>query len=872
MDFSCLQTLHFLFTPTGFVPDSAAQGADAGADLTAWTEQGGLPALYAFGLRGDPKGLTPSGAFLYRVAQAFFRKLTDLPELELVRQKAQVPLEPDAAEALLQAVPFVPGAEHVTGDWLAAIFQGLQQVFAREISAYKGTVSLYLTEQNQNLHIPERVFFHLVENREDKENYPFAFLATYATKTKNGTVAHVPLRHALTEYRNDRKKLLALLSCLNRAAEVSPLIARFMETGELFHPLRLTADEAYEFLRHVERIEAVGILCRIPNWWKRRASSVSVSVKLGEEAPSMLGFDSILSMRPSLTVDGIPLTKKEVQALLRQTEGLAMLKGRWVEVDHNRLQALLKQMDRYKGSLSLMEALRFQLGEGVISDEPVDVGPLITNGQWLAGLLRTLRQPRHLKRPAIPDSLHAQLRPYQEDGYAWLLQMDQLGFGACLADDMGLGKTVQVLAYLEQLRTTRPKARVLLVVPASLLSNWQKERVKFAPDMDCMVLHGQPTKTLAAELGQRGPFLTVTTYGMVARLPGLRDIAWDSIILDEAQAIKNPGTGQTRHIKELTGRMRIAMTGTPIENDLTNLWSLFDFLNKGLLGTSGSFKNFTKDLKDHPEQYTRLRTMVSPFLLRRLKTDKSLLPDLPEKLETVDYAELSKKQTVLYRKAVDDLARTLQNTEGMERRGLVLSAITRLKQICNHPDQYLGQKGFNPEESGKFALLRELCETIYEKRERVLVFTQYREITAQLATFLRQIFHADGYVLHGGTPVGQRGKLVDAFQGELYVPFLVLSVRAGGTGLNLTKANHVIHFDRWWNPAVEDQATDRSFRIGQQKNVMVHKLVSRGTIEEKINDMIASKRELAGKVIGEGETWITELNNDELLRLLRLDP
>ena len=208
----------------------------------------------------------------------------------------------------------------------------------------------------------------------------------------------------------------------------------------------------------------------------------------------------------------------------------------------------------------------------------------------------------------------------------------------------------------------------------------------------------------------------------------------------------------------------------------------------------------------------------------------------------------------------------------MERRGLVLSAITRLKQICNHPDQYLGQKGFNPEESGKFALLRELCETIYEKRERVLVFTQYREITAQLAAFLRQIFHADGYVLHGGTPVAQRGKLVDAFQGELYVPFLVLSVRAGGTGLNLTKANHVIHFDRWWNPAVEDQATDRSFRIGQQKNVMVHKLVSRGTIEEKINDMIASKRELAGKVIGEGETWITELNNDELLQLLRLDP
>ena len=359
---------------------------------------------------------------------------------------------------------------------------------------------------------------------------------------------------------------------------------------------------------------------------------------------------------------------------------------------------------------------------------------------------------------------------------------------------------------------------------------------------------------------------------MAAKLSCLKDEEWDCIILDEAQAIKNPLTKQTRALKGLKGAMRIAMTGTPIENDLSNLWSLFDFLNKGLLGTATGFKAFVKRLEEHPEGYQKLKAMIAPFMLRRLKTDKTIIADLPEKLESDEYVTLSKQQVVLYRKLIADMEEKIKESEGMERRGIVLSTITKLKQICNHPDQYLREESYRIKDSGKLEMLKEICETIYEKRERVLVFTQYKEIIPYLHATLAKIFHQEGYVLHGGTPVKKRSEIVAAFQQEAYVPYIVLSLKAAGTGLNLTAANHVIHFDRWWNPAVENQATDRAFRIGQKKNVIVHKLISKGTVEEKIDELIKSKVELSQQVIGDGkETWITEMNNEELMNLLRLD-
>lgn len=861
--------MKFIFTPEGFCPDiSALVSEEERKEAERWSVEGGCPALYRLGLKGRPEESSPSEEFLYQVSDTFFKQLTDLPELELARENARVMLTDEKAERLLWAVPFVIGAEYVTKKWLLGIFQRLQKIFSEEISHYDGTVEMYLTEKNQKLHVPERIFFHLVEN--DGDGFPFAFLATYATKGEDGKVRHVPLKYALTEYGQERDKLLTLLSCLNRAAEVSELIGGFMTSGELFHPLRLTAEEAYTFLRQIEEIENTGILCRIPNWWRKKSASVSMNVNLGEEKPSMLGFDALVSMRPKLVVDGMELTESDIRKLLAQTEGLALLKGKWIEVDHARLKRLLEEMDDHSGEITLMEALRLEMGTG--SDEKtIDVGPLITNGKWLSSLLSNLRKPGKIRKAAVPPTVHAALRPYQKDGYTWLNYMDKLGFGACLADDMGLGKTLQVLTYLEKLRKRERDARVLLIVPASLLGNWQKEAEKFVPAMELSVLHGGGAPALGKKAAAERTFLNITTYGMASRIKELKEINWTCIILDEAQAIKNPATKQTKEIKKLSGRMRIAMTGTPIENDLTNLWSLFDFLNKGLMGTSMEFHQFCKRLKDCPENYARLKSMVAPFMLRRVKTDKNIIADLPDKLETIDYAEMSKRQVVLYRKVVDDMEKRIRESDGIERRGIVLSTIMKLKQICNHPDQYLGQQTFSESDSGKFAMLREICETIYEKRERVLIFTQFREIIDGLAAFLREIFHADGYVLHGGTPVASRGKIVEAFQGESYVPFIVLSVKAGGTGLNLTKANHVIHFDRWWNPAVENQATDRAFRIGQTKNVMVHKLVCQKTIEEKIDMIIESKKELAENVIGSGgEKWITELGNDELMSLLRL--
>lgn len=849
----------FQFTREGFLIDQT--------DKTKHSDNERYQILYQMGLTETDNEVDSTERYLRLISTTFFQQLMDMPELEIARENIQITVSDENELTLLQAVPFAIGSQYIDKAWLQRQFDSLLTIFAAEISAYNGTVAMYFTEKNQQLHVPERVFFHLVENKDS--DYPFAFLATYATQDGEKKVQHMPLKYALTEYENQRDKLMTLLSCLNKAAEASPLIAGFMQSGELFHPLRLTDTEAYDFLKSVEAIENAGILCRIPNWWRKRMSALSVSIQLGEKKASMLGFDTLVSVQPKLMADGVELTREDIQKLLAQTEGLAFLKGKWIEVNHERLKKLLDEMEGLPDEISLMDALRMELGT---DKAKADVGALVSNGKWLAELLRSLRRPDTIKKQTLPKSFQATLRGYQQSGYTWLSYMDKLGFGACLADDMGLGKTVQVLAYLEKLRKAEKTAKALLIVPASLLGNWQKEVQKFAPQMDYALLHGKSAAVLEQELAEAPAFLTITTYGMVSRIQALKNQEWDCLILDEAQAIKNPLTKQTRKIKEINARMRIAMTGTPIENDLTNLWSLFDFLNKGLMGTSQEFREFCKGLESHPQGYARLRTMISPFMLRRVKTDKSIIADLPEKIETVEYAAMSKKQIVLYRKVVSDMEKKMLDVESdISRKGIVLATIMKLKQICNHPDQYLGQEQYAQCDSGKMEVLKEICETIYEKRERVIVFTQFKEITEYLAAFLKEIFHRDGYVIHGGTAVSKRQKIVDAFQGEEYVPFIVLSVKAGGTGLNLTKANHVIHFDRWWNPAVENQATDRAFRIGQTKDVLVHKLVCKGTIEEKINDMIESKKELAQNVIGSGgEKWLTELSNEELMSMLKL--
>lgn len=862
-----MEKIQFLLTKDGFRVDDMLYAEKEVQAYASGFARAPYETLYELAFRELPECFDAAGAFLFQVAESFVEMLVNTSGLELSREKTELVPKEETIELLLDSVPFVLGAEFVTRTWIKRQYRKLLAVFSKQIKSYTGRVSLYFAEKNQKLHVPERVFFHLVENSEGE--LPFAFLATYATKGDGGRVRHVPLQYALTEYRDERSKLLELLSCLNKAAEVSALIGRFMESGELFHPLGLTAEEAYQFLNDVAALENCGILCRIPNWWKKRYSAFAVTVKMGDEKPSLLGLDALLHMAPSLTVGGIPLTAEEIRDLLTQTEGLSFIKGKWVEVNHEKLKRLLAEMKQYDGDISVLDALRSEMHYAYDNE---DDAPVITNGKWLGGLLKSLRNPRKQKSIGVPDGFSGELRPYQEVGYQWLLQMNRLGFGACLADDMGLGKTVQILAFLEALRAQKPNGNVLLIVPASLLGNWQKEAARFTPGLPVTVLHGAHAATLSDRFTKSDAFLTITTYRMAMSIEALEEPLWDCIVLDEAQAIKNPGTKQTRQIKRLKSRMRIAMTGTPIENDLSNLWSLFDFLNKGLLGSMEEFRGFCRGLEQNPEGYAKLKNMIAPFLLRRVKTDKKIISDLPDKLEQLDYVTLSPKQTVLYRKLLAETSEKVENSDGMQRRGIVLALLLHLKQICNHPDQYLGTEEYSPAQSGKFELLKQLAQTIAEKRERMLVFTQFKELTGHLDDYLAEVFGRRGGVIHGGVPVRERNAIVERFQSESYVPYLVLSVRAGGTGLNLTKANHVIHFDRWWNPSVENQATDRAFRIGQDKNVMVHKFVCKGSVEEKIDALISSKKELAENVIGAGgENWITEMSNDELMKLLRLE-
>jgi len=586
------------------------------------------------------------------------------------------------------------------------------------------------------------------------------------------------------------------------------------------------------------------------------------------------------------------ISEKEARQLLNESEGLAFIKNKWVAVDPEKLEQALKAYEKAKKimgkeGLNLRDALRLQLNpEKFLDIQAIDIDRSVSNGKWLESVIRKLLKPDLITSVAPDSTFKGELRGYQQSGLNWLYFLHSLRFGACLADDMGLGKTIQVLAFLNRLKSNskksgKPGKASLLVIPASLISNWVNEIKRFSPDIKFHIAHPTANSEQNAKPGdKKSPDafdldtfdLVITTYALVQKYEWLQSYSWNYLILDEAQAIKNPGTKQTRAIKKLTAGNRIIMTGTPIENRLTDIWSLFDFLNPGLLGNFKEFKKFSKDLKNDHSGYSRLRRLISPYILRRLKIDKSVISDLPDKVEMKTYAALSKKQILLYKQMVEGIKITIAETKGIQRKGLILASLIKFKQLCNHPDQFLGTGEFEEKASGKFLRLREICEIIYEKREKVLVFTQFKEITEPLHDFLENIFKSKGLVLHGSVAVGKRKKLIEQFQSRDYhAPFMVLSLKAGGVGLNLTEANHVIHFDRWWNPAVENQATDRAFRIGQKKNVIVHKFLTKGTVEEKIDMMLEEKSRLSEDVIAsDGNAWVTEMKNDELIDLFRL--
>jgi SNF2 family DNA or RNA helicase len=680
----------------------------------------------------------------------------------------------------------------------------------------------------------------------------------------------------------------ALLTDLGRAMRLFPALEPALR-GARPTGSRLDADGAYRFLREgAPLLTQAGFAVRVPPWAGRNAARLGLTLKAKSSssapksaAEGRFGLESICEYQWQVSLGGEPVSADEFRALANAKVPLVRLRGQWVEVSPEDLQAALRIFERGgEGEMTALELMRLAAGAEGEADAALPLDAVQADG-WLGELLRGAAEARVEPVPT-PAGLDATLRPYQQRGLSWLAFLDRLGLGACLADDMGLGKTIQLLALLLAERPApgrrgkRP-APTLLVCPMSLVGNWQREAAKFAPSLVVHVHHGGE-RLGGDELREavRGSDLVVTTYALAARdHEELRAVQWGRVVLDEAQNVKNPSARQTQAVRALPAARRVALTGTPVENRLSELWSVMEFLNPGLLGSLSAFRNrFATPIEKYrdPERAEALRKLTGPFILRRLKTDPAIIQDLPDKLEMKVFCNLTREQATLYQAVVDEMMERIASSEGIERRGLVLSTLMKLKQVCNHPAQLTGDRAGLAGRSGKLARLEEVLDEVMEIGERALVFTQFAEMGHLLQDRLRERLGVDVPFLHGGTRKAERDTLVQRFQSADGPPVLLLSLKAGGTGLTLTAANHVVHFDRWWNPAVEDQATDRAFRIGQTRNVQVRKLVCAGTLEERIDEMIEDKKQLAASVLGAGEAWLTELSTAELRRIVTLSP
>ncbi|NEQ97016.1 MAG: DEAD/DEAH box helicase [Cyanothece sp. SIO2G6] len=682
-----------------------------------------------------------------------------------------------------------------------------------------------------------------------------------------------------------------LLINLGYAARIYDKIWQGMETDK---PTGITVDlnTAFEFLKEAAWIlEDAGYKVIIPAWWtpkgrqkakiKLRAKGKSLSG--GEDkAKSYFSFDRLVDYEFSLAVGDQPVTEEEWNQLVNAKAPLVQFRGQWMELDQDKMQEMLefwKQQKEENPDLSLMDFMKLAAGG---DDDEVEVE--FDRDDVLSTLMGQLQDKSQLAIAPDPDTLQGTLREYQKRGLSWLSYLEQLGLNGCLADDMGLGKTVQVIARLAQEREIATEEEfklppTLLIAPTSVLGNWQREVQKFAPQITTAVHHGgdraKDSKTFKAIC--RDHDVMITSFTLARKDAKLfSSVTWHRVVLDEAQNIKNPKAAQTKAILKLNADHRLALTGTPVENRLMDLWSIFNFLNPGYLGTQAQFrKQFELPIQKENQQ-TRsltLKRLVEPFILRRVKTDKSIIKDLPDKVEQKLYCNLTKEQASLYEAVLKDVEKQLNEAEGIQRKGLILATLTKLKQICNHPRQFLqDESDFTPERSHKLSRLLEMIDEVVDERESALVFTQFREIGDALEKYLRHTRHVNTYYLHGGTSRTKRESMIEAFQDPDSEPSIfVLSLKAAGVGITLTQANHVFHFDRWWNPAVENQATDRAFRIGQTKNVFVHKFVAMGTLEERIDEMIEDKKKLAGAIVGSDESWLTELDNDAFKELIALN-
>ncbi|EDX87895.1 SNF2 family N-terminal domain protein [Synechococcus sp. PCC 7335] len=645
--------------------------------------------------------------------------------------------------------------------------------------------------------------------------------------------------------------------------------------------------EAFQFLKTtVWRLQDSGFGVILPDNLvdPSKVGASRLGLQISATAPpktQRLGLQSLLNFKWDLSVGGQILTKAEFDELITQGTPLVEINGQWVELRPQDVRAAKDFFEKRKGQtkLSVEEALRISTGDNQLIDK-LPVVKFDASGK-LDELITTMTTGNQSLEPVTePDGFAGQLRPYQAKGVSWLSFLEQWGLGACLADDMGLGKTVQLIAFLLYLKQENALGGpVLLVCPTSVLTNWQREVSKFAPNqVKTLVYHGdkRPKGSALVKAAEKLD-LVITSYTLVQRdLKELKRVEWRGMVLDEAQNIKNPTAKQSVAVREIDSVFRIALTGTPVENRLSELWAIMDFLNPGYLGPLNFFKRrFATPIEKYgdTDSLKTLRSLVQPFILRRLKTDRSIIQDLPEKQEMTVFCGLSSEQARLYQKLVDSTLGEIDEATGLQRRGMILGLLVKLKQICNHPAQFLQQDSLGKSRrSGKLQRLDEMLEEVVAEGDRALIFTQFAEWGKLLSSHLEHRLGTESLFLYGSTSKNKREEMVDRFQLDPNGPkIFILSLKAGGVGLNLTRANHVFHFDRWWNPAVENQATDRAFRIGQTKNVQVHKFVCTGTLEERINEMINSKKALAEQVVGAGEQWLTELDTDQLRNLLLLD-
>ncbi|QDZ42358.1 DEAD/DEAH box helicase [Corynebacterium sp. sy039] len=687
----------------------------------------------------------------------------------------------------------------------------------------------------------------------------------------------------------------------------------------------LSMEQMGQFLAHdVAQLRKRGFSVLLPKAWSMGQTKAAISVKTADNvAQSQIGLDKIIEYDWKISIDDINLDEMQMRQLINSKSGLIELQGKWVVADTatvkkiNQYMQQLAQSSKKKLLADLAEAkmhaelaapgsaeqqhwagvvaqLEQQLAQSNERAGAVTIADLrevslrseqpiaFSGDQWavqLAGGVAAFDTPAPVRVP-IPDIVQADLRDYQRRGVDWLHWMSANNLGAILADDMGLGKTLQLLALeaVERCAKARQERRpTLIIAPTSVVGNWQREVHKFVPEFRVVVQHGASRKRDEEFIDQASNVdLVISSYGTVTRdYAQFAQIEWERVVVDEAQQIKNSSTKVARAVRAIPARHRIALTGTPIENKLTELRSILDFCNPGILGSASFFINhFARAIERHHDEVMtqRLKALTAPFILRRLKTDTAIISDLPEKSEIVLSVKMTAEQTALYTSYVEQIKKLLQESEGIARRGVVLSALTRIKQICNHPAHFLGDNSSfmlrAQHRSGKTAELMRLVSMAQETQQRVLIFTQYRAFGDILASYLSDYFDQPIPFLHGGVSKIGRDRLLENFQRDDGPPVMVLSLKAGGTGLNLTAASMVIHMDRWWNPAVENQATDRAFRIGQRKNVTVYKMVTVGTLEESIQDIIEGKMQLAGAVVGEGEGWLTELSTQELEMLI----